>query len=61
MGRKALTALKNWLNIRGQFAKPDEMAVFLSSKKNRISVRQVRLRMQEWGIKQGISSQVHPA
>ena len=60
VGRKALTALKNWLNIRGQFAKPDEMAVFLSSKKNRIAVRQVRLRMQEWGIKQGISSQVHP-
>jgi integrase/recombinase XerC len=38
----------------------DEHAVFLSSKKSRISVRQVRLRMQEWGIKQGISSQVHP-
>ncbi|MBQ4859386.1 tyrosine recombinase XerC [Pseudoalteromonas sp. MMG007] len=60
VGKKALNALQNWLTIRGQFAKPDEIAVFLSSKKNRISVRQVRLRMQEWGIKQGISSQVHP-
>ncbi|MBB1406582.1 tyrosine recombinase XerC [Pseudoalteromonas sp. SG44-5] len=60
VGSKALNALKKWLIIRPQFANPDEVAVFLSSKKNRISVRQVRLRMQEWGIKQGISSQVHP-
>ena len=60
VGSKALSALKKWLIIRPQFANPDEVAVFLSSKKNRISVRQVRLRMQEWGIKQGISSQVHP-
>ena len=60
VGSKALNALKKWLIIRPQFATPDEVAVFLSSKKNRISVRQVRLRMQEWGIKQGISSQVHP-
>ncbi|MBB1298779.1 tyrosine recombinase XerC [Pseudoalteromonas sp. SR41-7] len=60
VGKKALDALKKWLTIRPQFAKPDEIAVFLSSQKNRISIRQVRLRMQEWGIKQGISSQVHP-
>lgn len=60
VGSKALNALKKWLIIRPQFATSDEVAVFLSSKKNRISVRQVRLRMQEWGIKQGISSQVHP-
>jgi integrase/recombinase XerC len=60
VGKKALDAFKKWLKIRPQFTTPDEIAVFLSSKKNRISVRQVRLRMQEWGIKQGISSQVHP-
>ena len=60
VGKKALDALKKWLTIRPQFTKPDEIAVFLSSQKNRISIRQVRLRMQEWGIKQGISSQVHP-
>ena len=60
VGTKALSALKNWLMVRPQFIGLDEQAVFLSSKKNRISVRQVRLRMQEWGIKQGISSQVHP-
>lgn len=60
VGSKALEALKKWLAVRPLFMGSDEKAVFLSSKKNRISVRQVRLRMQEWGIKQGISSQVHP-
>ncbi len=60
VGSKALEALKKWLAVRPLFMGADEHAVFLSSKKNRISVRQVRLRMQEWGIKQGISSQVHP-
>ncbi|WP_404341543.1 tyrosine recombinase XerC [Pseudoalteromonas mariniglutinosa] len=60
VGRKALSALTAWLDIRPHFAQPDQQAVFLSSKKNRISIRQVRLRMQQWGIKQGISSQVHP-
>ncbi|MFP3352561.1 tyrosine recombinase XerC [Pseudoalteromonas sp. SIMBA_153] len=60
VGSKALEALKKWLAVRPLFMGSDEHAVFLSSKKNRISVRQVRLRMQEWGIKQGISSQVHP-
>ncbi|WP_064663179.1 tyrosine recombinase XerC [Pseudoalteromonas sp. MQS005] len=60
VGSKALEALKKWLAVRPLFMGANEHAVFLSSKKNRISVRQVRLRMQEWGIKQGISSQVHP-
>jgi len=60
VGSKAFAALKKWLAVRPLFMGADEHAVFLSSKKNRISVRQVRLRMQEWGIKQGISSQVHP-
>lgn len=60
VGSKALEALKKWLVVRPLFIGSDEHAVFLSSKKKRISVRQVRLRMQQWGIKQGISSQVHP-
>ena len=60
VGGQALESLNKWLKIRPQFAHPDEVAVFVSSKKCRISARHVRSRMQEWGIKQGISSQVHP-
>ncbi|MBQ4834096.1 tyrosine recombinase XerC [Pseudoalteromonas sp. MMG010] len=60
VGNKALVALQAWLKIRPMFSLNEEPALFLSSKKNRISIRQVRLRMKEWGEKQGISSQVHP-
>jgi integrase/recombinase XerC len=60
VGSKALKALNLWLKLRPMFAQADEYGIFLSSKKNRISIRQVRLRMKEWGIKQGISAQVHP-
>jgi len=60
IGSKALSALNDWLKCRGEFAKPNELALFLSKRKNRISVRQVRERMKQWGIKQGISAAVHP-
>ncbi|SFD45396.1 tyrosine recombinase XerC [Pseudoalteromonas denitrificans] len=60
VGSKALGAIKAWLKCRGEFAKPDETALFLSKRKNRISVRQVRERMKQWGIKQGISAAIHP-
>ncbi|WP_252097690.1 tyrosine recombinase XerC [Pseudoalteromonas sp. NBT06-2] len=60
IGSKALKALKDWLKCRGEFAKPDEIALFLSKRKNRISVRQVRERMKQWGMKQGISAAIHP-
>ena len=60
VGRVALNAIKAWLKVRPQFVSGDENALFLSNKKLRISSRQVRLRMREWGIKQGISAKVHP-
>jgi integrase/recombinase XerC len=60
VGSKALDALQVWLKCRGEFATPDEPALFLSKRKNRISIRQVRERMKQWGIKQGISAAIHP-
>ncbi len=60
IGGKALDALDAWLKCRGEFALPDEPALFVSKQKRRISVRQVRARMKEWGIKQGISTSIHP-
>ncbi|ATC92922.1 tyrosine recombinase XerC [Pseudoalteromonas tunicata] len=60
IGGKAIEALQDWLKCRAEFALPDEVAVFVSKKKCRISTRQVRARMKLWGINQGISSQIHP-
>ncbi len=60
VGSKALDALKAWLKVRAEFVGDDKLALFLSKRKRRISSRQVRTRMKEWGIKQGISADVHP-
>jgi integrase/recombinase XerC len=60
VGNKALDALSQWLIIREQMALPEEQAVFVSKRKQRISIRHVRERMKEWGIKQGVSTPIHP-
>ncbi|MBQ4863331.1 tyrosine recombinase XerC [Pseudoalteromonas sp. MMG013] len=60
VGTKALDALTAWLTVRSIMAHEEELAVFVSKRKQRISIRHVRERMKEWGIKQGISTPVHP-
>lgn len=60
LGSHAIAALQAWLGMRGQLAKPEEHALFVNRNGRRISARSVQLRMKEWGIKQGISSGVHP-
>ena len=60
LGRFAITALKAWLVVRDQLAKADETALFVGQRGSRISPRVVQLRMKQWGIKQGITSNVHP-
>jgi integrase/recombinase XerC len=60
LGSHAITALQAWLAVRDQLAKPDEAALFVGARGNRIAPRVVQLRMKQWGIKQGITSNVHP-
>lgn len=60
VGRKAITAVKEWLNVRAELANPDEIALFTSKQKRRLSIRQIRARMKKWGIEQGLSANVHP-
>jgi len=60
LGQFAILALKAWLDVRSQLAKLDEPAMFVGARGNRISHRVVQLRMKQWGVKQGISSNVHP-
>lgn len=60
VGRKAIAALQAWLKLRPNYATAEETALFVSKRKQRISVRHVRERMKQWGIKQGLSAQVHP-
>lgn len=60
LGQYAISALQAWLAVREQMAKADEPALFVGSRGQRISPRVVQLRMKQWGVKQGITSNVHP-
>jgi integrase/recombinase XerC len=60
LGSHAAAALQQWLQLRSTLAKEDEPALFINRSGARISARSVQLRMKEWGIKQGISANVHP-
>ena len=59
LGSHAITALQAWLAIRPALAK-NSAALFINRNGGRISTRSVQLRMKEWGIKQGITTGVHP-
>ncbi|OEF26099.1 tyrosine recombinase XerC [Vibrio rumoiensis] len=52
--------LGRWLSIRSTMASESELALFVSKRGTRISHRNVQKRMEEWGIKQGVSSHISP-
>ena len=60
VGRLARQALSAWLTVRGQLAKPDQTAVFISQRQQRISARQIANRMDYWAKRLGLSTKVHP-
>jgi len=60
LGQFAIAALHAWLAVRDQMAKEGETALFVGQRGSRISPRVVQLRMKQWGVIQGITSNVHP-
>ncbi|MEO7622349.1 MAG: tyrosine recombinase XerC [Gallionella sp.] len=60
LGQFAIAALQAWLAIRDAIAKENETALFVGPRGSRISPRVVQLRMKQWGVTQGITSNVHP-
>jgi len=60
LGRFAISSIQAWLAVRNQIAKTDENALFVGQRGKRISPRSVQQRLQQWGVKQGITSNVHP-
>ncbi len=60
LGSHAINALQLWMKARIALAKDDEPALFINRNGGRIGARSVQLRMKEWAVKQGISSNVHP-
>ncbi len=60
VGRKALTALKQWNSSRVELAAVDEKALFVSNRGTRISTRSVQARVKHWARQQGIDAKVYP-
>ena len=58
VGRKALTALKTWLELRLS-AKPADSALFISRQGRRLSARAVQLRVGQAGVRE-LGQHVHP-
>jgi len=60
VGRKALEALARWYKTRPEMAAPDEVALFVSNRGQRLSQRSVQARVTHWAKRQGIDSKVYP-
>lgn len=62
IGSHALTALRNWLQVRSDcnIDIKESAAVFVSKKGQRISPRNVQLRLKQYGLQQGVQQNVHP-
>ena len=60
VGSAALTALREWLLIRAQFAKHDEPALFVSRLGTRLTPGQVRARLKKNALQAGLPTHVHP-
>jgi integrase/recombinase XerC len=60
VGKAALAALHDWLEVRPEVAKAGEPALFLTRRGERISHRSVPARFRFWGGGQGAPTGVHP-
>ncbi|MBP6899121.1 MAG: tyrosine recombinase XerC [Burkholderiaceae bacterium] len=60
VGQAALQALAGWLALRGDIARPDEPALFVTRTGTRLSTSQVRSRLSAIARAAGLPTGVHP-
>lgn len=60
VGTKALEALKNWMQIRADYAQADEQAVFVNQRGNRLSVRSIQNQLDKRTIQAGLPTKMSP-
>ena len=58
-GRYASHAIQQWLKVRLLF-NPKDNALFVSQLGNRMSHRAIQMRLETWGIRQGLNSHSNP-
>jgi len=60
VGRAAVAALNGWLALRGELARPNEAALFVSRRGTRLAAAQVRSRLAALARSAGLPTHVHP-
>lgn len=60
VGSKAIAAIANWQQVRGQLAAVGEPALFVSRRGTRLSQRSVQARLEYWVKQKGLGQHVHP-
>lgn len=60
VGRKASDAIQAWLKARSLLLKPEETALFISQRGQRLSHRAIQQRLSHWAKKQGLDQHVYP-
>jgi integrase/recombinase XerC len=60
LGRMAQQAMRDWLKARGELAKPDDQALFVSVRGGPLSPRSVQARLKHWGRVQGVQQGIYP-
>ncbi|MCW8195507.1 tyrosine recombinase XerC [Proteobacteria bacterium 005FR1] len=60
VGRLALTAVKEWLKLRGDGIQGETHAMFVSKRGGRLQARSVQKRFARIGLVQGVDTPVHP-
>ena len=60
VGRKALDALSQWLEVRGAMAPEGQSALFVSRRGDRLSTRSIQSRLSRWGMAKGADQRLHP-
>lgn len=60
IGAKARAALTAWLRIRGDYARAEETALFVSTRGTRLARPTIALRLRIWAQRSGLQSKLHP-
>jgi integrase/recombinase XerC len=60
VGSFALAAIRAWLDVRDAIARGEQGALFLNQRGGPIGPRTVQRRLQDWALKLGLDTPVHP-
>jgi integrase/recombinase XerC len=60
VGRFALAALRAWVPVRAELARPGEQALFVGRDGKALGARAVQARLKFWARKLGLADKVHP-